>query len=462
MTFHPVILWTDALIYLLIIASIFCVRWAKRQEQLRSAWRQILQSRLAIISLVILVTYAAIGFLDSIHFRATDQNQITSVESVFDYLVSPLGKNDEKTYSAPFATHLYNKDIIILPNGLHLRDFPHLKFVDEEQMNPVDNRTLDIIRHCTLSTLGGIVIWFIICALSIMLAAQRQQQKFLTKLNKIVKEKEGIVWRTVLITVGVIIVLGFNLFDLSHAYHILGTDKVGQDVFYETLKSIRTGLIIGTLTTLITVPFAITFGMLSGYFRGWVDDVIQYVYTTVNSIPDVLLIAAAVLALQIFISNHPEFFSNLVQRADARLLALCIILGLTSWTNLCRLLRGETLKLREQDYVQAAIALGTSRKQILIKHIMPNLMHLVVIALVMDFSGLVLAEAVLTYVGVGVDPTTLSWGNMINAARFELAREPVVWWPLLAAFLFMFPLVICANLFADAVRDALDPRIRKL
>ena len=90
---------------------------------------------------------------------------------------------------------------------------------------------------------------------------------------------------------------------------------------------------------------------------------------------------------------------------------------------------------------------------------MPNIMHIVLITIVLDFSGLVLAEAVLSYVGVGVDPTTMSWGNMINSSRLELAREPVVWWPLLAALSFMFVLVLSANLFADKVRDAFDPKV---
>jgi peptide/nickel transport system permease protein len=137
-----------------------------------------------------------------------------------------------------------------------------------------------------------------------------------------------------------------------------------------------------------------------------------------------------------------------------------MILGVSSWTGLCRILRGETLKLREMEYVQASQALGVGHFKILRKHIIPNIMHIVLITVVLDFSGLVLAEAVLAYVGVGVDPAMESWGNMINAARLELAREPIVWWNLAAAFVLMFGLVLSANLFADAVRDAFDPRLR--
>jgi peptide/nickel transport system permease protein len=125
---------------------------------------------------------------------------------------------------------------------------------------------------------------------------------------------------------------------------------------------------------------------------------------------------------------------------------------------LARLLRAETLKLRELDYIQAARAFGVSHARILMRHVLPNVMHLVIITVVLDFSGLVLAEAVLSYVGAGVDPATPSFGNMINAARLELAREPVVWWPLATAFIFLFALVLAANLFADAVRSAFDPR----
>ena len=245
---------------------------------------------------------------------------------------------------------------------------------------------------------------------------------------------------------------------LSHDYHVLGTDKVGEDVLYQALKSIRTGLVIGCLTTLVMLPFALVLGILAGFFKGWIDDLIQFVYTTLNSIPSVLLIAASILMVQVYMANHGEDFNNLLVRADMRLLFLCLILGVTSWTGLCRLLRAETLKLREMEYVMAAQALGVRPGMILFRHILPNVMHIVLISVVLDFSSLVLAEAALSYINIGVDPTTHSWGNMINSARLEMAREPVVWWPLMASFVFMFTLVLAANLFADQVRDAFDPR----
>ncbi len=224
--------------------------------------------------------------------------------------------------------------------------------------------------------------------------------------------------------------------------HVLGTDKTGKDVLFITVKSVRTGLIVGGLTTLIAVPFAIFFGVLAGFFGGWIDDIVQYVYTTLASIPWILLVVCFMMV----------FGQGLIQ--------VCIVMGITGWVGLCRVLRGETLRLREREYVQAALALGVSKFRVLAKHIVPNVMHLVLISVVLRFSGLVLAEAVLSYIGIGVGAETNSWGNMISQARGELGREPVVWWCLVAAFVPMVALVLPANLFGDALRDALDPRLR--
>ncbi|MBI5560616.1 MAG: ABC transporter permease [Deltaproteobacteria bacterium] len=246
--------------------------------------------------------------------------------------------------------------------------------------------------------------------------------------------------------------------------HWLGTDKVGSDVLFSALKGIRTGVVIGTGTTIIIIPFALFFGVLAGYFGGFADDIIQYIYTTLSSIPGVLLIVAFMLIFGTsgyqggLVTEDTLLFGFFVPQD--RLFWLCVIMGITSWTDLCRIIRGETLKLRELEYVQAANAFGVSDTMTIIRHIVPNLMHLVLITLVLQFSSLVLAEAILSYIGIGVGPETGSWGNMINSARLELSREPVVWWSILGAFIFMFGLVLPANIFGDSVRDSLDPRLR--
>jgi peptide/nickel transport system permease protein len=292
---------------------------------------------------------------------------------------------------------------------------------------------------------GAALLWLVVFLLARKMLARRWPQ---------------VTWGAAYAALGALLAVAGPAVALSAGYHVLGTDRVGADVLYLALKSIRTSLVIGTLTTLVLLPLGIAAGIAAGYFRGWVDDLIQYLYTTLNSIPGVLLIAASVLMVQVYVATHPEHFPTAAQRADFRLLALCAILGAVGWTGLARLLRGEALKLSQLEYIQAAHAFGVSHARILSRHILPNVAHIVIISIVLDFSGLVLAEAVLSYVGVGVDPSTTSFGTMINAARLEMAREPMVWWSLAAAFAFMFALVLAANLFADAVRDGFDPRVR--
>jgi peptide/nickel transport system permease protein len=224
--------------------------------------------------------------------------------------------------------------------------------------------------------------------------------------------------------------------------HVLGTDGVGADVFYRTLKGARTAFIIGGLTSLIATPVALLFGMLAGYKGKWQDDVIQYVYTVLSSIPALLLQIAFVLVL------------------GKGLIQICIALGVTRWVGLCRLTRGETLKHRDREYVRAAKALGVSDFRILTRHILPNLLPIIIISVTLGFSGLVLSEPILAYLGVGLDADAGSWGNMIDAARVELARDPVIWWNLTSASVALFVLVLAFQLFGDALRDAIDPRLR--
>lgn len=225
-------------------------------------------------------------------------------------------------------------------------------------------------------------------------------------------------------------------------WHLLGTDGVGDDVLYRTLKGCRTAVIIGGFTSLIVTPLALFFGMLAGYFGKRVDDAVQYTYTVLVSIPDILLLIALLLVLG---RGLPQ---------------LCIALGITSWVGLCRLVRGETLKHRDREYVRAARALGVSHGRILLRHILPNLLPVVIISVTLGFSGLVLSESILSYLGIGVGPEVGSWGNMIDAARMELAREPIIWWNLTAASVALFILVLAFNIFGDALRDAIDPRLR--
>ncbi|MCK5122016.1 MAG: ABC transporter permease subunit [Methylomarinum sp.] len=441
-----IILWTDALIYLLVLAILGASFFIAQKPQLQRPLRKVVSSKIGMISLLVLVFFVIIGLLDSVHFKSTD-SRTHEIISVLDYWAKPLRSQSEKTYSAPFAAYLYSKETMVLEDGKTQWGYPRLKYGGSHLQNPESEAVFDIVSKAVtgFSRGAGLVILFLVLLWSFL----HDRHKYLLK---------GSTAKALWLAVFLLVSFFYMLVYLSGYYHVLGTDKVGEDVFYQAIKSIRTGLVIGSLTTMIMLPLAIVFGIMAGFFRGWVDDVIQYVYTTLNSIPGVLLIAASILMVQVYMSNHPEDFNSLIVRSDMRLLFLCLILGVTSWTGLCRMLRAETLKLREMEYVQAAQALGVRQGTILIRHILPNVMHIVLISVVLDFSSLVLAEAVLSYINIGVDPTTYSWGNMINGARLEMARDPVVWWSLLASFVFMFSLVLAANLFADTVRNAFDPR----
>jgi peptide/nickel transport system permease protein len=462
----PVVLPTDYPVWLLVAVAIGYAWYVRRQPHLAAPWRRVTRSPAGMSALVVLLTFVAVGLLDSLHFRPQLESRGeegrpaygVEVRSLLDVLVMSLRTRTERTYSAPLATRLYARETIELPGGGVAREFQRLRYGGAHLADEAD-RVRDIVVTTLQGVALGFVGWWLAAWVATAALARRRGVPAGAMWNAVLRRQTEVPWLAVYLTVLVLTLIAVPVALLAMNYHVLGTDKVGQDVLYLSLKSIRTGLVIGTLTTLVMLPFACLLGIMAGYFKGWIDDVIQYVYTTINSIPSVLLIAAAVLMMQVYIDKNPELFPTSAQRADFRLLLLCVILGLTTWTGLARLLRGESLKLAELEYIQAAHAFGVRHARVITRHILPNVMHIVLIALVMDFSGLVLAEAVLSYIGVGVDPSTTSFGTMINAARLEMAREPMVWWALAAAFGFMFMLVLAANLFADAVRDGFDPRV---
>ncbi len=462
MTLH--VLLTDFFIWLLVVGLFGYGRSVYRNPLALENWRLVFQSKIAIVSSLVLALALSIALLDSIHFKLDAQRQSaygSPIVSLLDVVVGPLAYERETSYSAPLAIHALNRSAVETKLGT-VRDYERLQFGGAHLSNPLE-QGLDVLLLTYEGALLGILFWATLLLLIwLIVQAQNDQKSNVGGLSLFDFCNRSVLLSTTIWTVLCLAILCGVVARLAEHYHVLGTDKVGVDVLYSSLKSLRTAMLIGLLTTLLTLPLGVAMGLAAGYFQGWVDDVIQYIYTTLNSIPSVLLIAATVLMLQVALEANPELFASSLEKADLRLFFLCAILGLTSWTGLARLIRGEVLKMRELEYVLAARASGVGHFSILSNHLLPNLMHLVLIAMVMDFSGLVLAEAVLSYVGVGVDPSTFSFGTMINAARLELSREPVVWWSLTAAFVFMLLLVLSANLFADAVRDAFDPRARQL
>ena len=461
------LLWTDIMVWILIFAIIAWGWVVSRSPQVKKQWHTIFRSRIAMASTIILLFYLSFALLDSVHMRHTlDARSGTSAStevrykgemvSLLDLLFVHLIEHTERTYSAPFATHEYAKSIVVDEKDNVTRQvYLPLKYV---KIPPGESEREDIALKSFGAVSLGLVLSLLLIALHLLF--MKSGESFGEKMQKVIQGETALPWRTAYFTFILLIVTFVWLYMLSYHYHVLGTDKVGGDVFYQSLKSIRTGVLIGILTTLVMLPVSIVLGISAGFFGGWIDDIIQYIYTTLNSIPGVLLIAAAVLMMQVMMNNHPHWFETTLERSDLRLLFLILILGVTSWTGLCRLLRAETLKISQVEFVTAAKAFGVSKWKIIFRHIMPNLMHIILISVVLDFSGLVLAEAVLSYVGVGVDPTMYSWGNMINQARLEMAREPMVWWSLFSAFIFMFILVLAANLLSDRVQTVLDPRNR--
>ncbi len=448
------LLWTDILVWGLLGVLIVFGWGASRSPQVRQQWHTVFRSSIAMASAVILSFYLLFTLLDSVHLHfavepvksKSEQVQYAEMVSLLDLIFSHNIEGVERTYSAPFAQHEYTKSMLVDNNGVTKQEYLPLKHVSKRD---------ESVKTSIIAIMIGLAISMVLVLLH-MLWHSKEGLRNMFRLT--LQGRTKLPWRTAYVTLTLLIMLFTWFYLLSFDYHVLGTDKVGGDVLYQSLKSIRTGVLIGILTTLIMLPVAILLGVSAGLFGGWVDDAIQYLYTTLSSIPGVLLIAAGVLSMQVMMNNNPGWFESTLERSDLRLLFLILILGITSWTGLCRLLRAETLKISQMEFVTAAKAFGVSKLTIIRRHIIPNLMHIILISVVLDFSGLVLAEAVLSYVGVGVDPTMHSWGNMINQARLEMARDPMVWWSLFSAFIFMFILVLAANLLSDRVQTVLDPR----
>lgn len=462
-----VFLWTDIFVLALVLA-VFLYAWhAARTPALRSAWGQVGRSASAMSAAVVLVLFTLVAVLDSVHYRPkladkeVDNGPVYApvLRSALDDMMSWTKLTQpEATYSAPLAIRQFTKETQII-NGEPVRDYPRLKNAGTHLQDDALHRE-DVWMRVGAGVLAGMALSVVLAALLTFLlrrSAGSMRHAFLRWWRCDTHLPIRAMWATT----AVIAVVGCALVALSVDYHVLGTDRTGNDVMKQALKSVRTALVIGTLTTLAMLPPALFFGISAGYFKGRVDDAIQYLYTTLTSIPGVLLIAACVLMMQVYIDTHPEAFPTVTARADLRLFLLCLILGLTGWAGLCRLLRAEVLKLRELEYVQAARAFGVSHWRIMRRHLLPNVMHIVLITMVLQFSGLVLYEAVLSYLGIGVDPSMASFGTMIDASRTEMSRDPMIWWNLLAAFVFMLALVLAANIFADAVQKAFDPRMRK-
>lgn len=218
-----------------------------------------------------------------------------------------------------------------------------------------------------------------------------------------------------------------------------GADIFGRSVLLKTVYGAYISMLVGFVSSVISIPIAVTLGALAGYFGKWVDELITWFYTTISNIPSILLILAMAFVLGKGLST------------------ICLVLGLTSWVGLARLIRGEFMKHKEREYVQAARSLGASNARRIFIHILPNVSHLIIINFSFLFVSAIKTEVILSYLGMGVQGVP-SWGTMIDEAKLELARG--VWWQLVAATVAMLIVILALNILIDALRDALDPKLK--
>jgi ABC-type dipeptide/oligopeptide/nickel transport system permease subunit len=228
----------------------------------------------------------------------------------------------------------------------------------------------------------------------------------------------------------------------------LGLDFMGRSVFWRLVYGTRVALTVATLAMIVEIVIGFTLGALAGYFGGAVDAVITWLFSTVASVPWILLMISFAYVLK----GRTVWGYELTG-----IPSIVLALGLTTWVGLCRLIRGEVLKHRDRDYVVAARAMGLGHARIVFRHILPNVFHLVIINFALGLAMFVHAEVILSFLGLGVTEVP-SWGRMIDDAKLELLKG--VWWPLLASTVAIFVFSLAVNLFGDALRDALDPRLR--
>ena len=221
--------------------------------------------------------------------------------------------------------------------------------------------------------------------------------------------------------------------------HWFGTDIFGRSVFMKVVRGTQIAMSVGVATALISIPIGVFLGAIAGYFGGWVDDCVTWLYTTFSSIPNIMLLISITMIL------------------GKGIFAVYIALGATSWVTLSRLIRGEVMKHKEREYVQAAGAIGGGHMRKLFRHILPNVTHIVIINTSLQFQIAIKSEVILSYLGIGVQGEP-SWGTMIDDAKLEISRG--VWWQLAGATLAMFLVVLAFNLLGDALRDSLDPKLK--
>ena len=255
--------------------------------------------------------------------------------------------------------------------------------------------------------------------------------------------------------------------DIKNAYqapskmHLLGTDFKGRDVLVRAFFASKTAIKIGFLAGILSAFIGVITGIISAYFGGIVDELIVWLYSAFAAIPTLLFILSfSLLATKGFLL--PPFmnafrFLSILLNTDTGMLAIYIGIGMTGWVGLCRVIRAETMRIKNEAYVKAARVLGYSDIKIIFRHILPNVFHIIIIYFSVRFSYAIMTEVIVSYLGLGVQSEP-SWGVMIADGQLRLWRG--IWWEITAATGFMFLLVLSLNIIGDTIRDALDPKLK--
>lgn len=218
--------------------------------------------------------------------------------------------------------------------------------------------------------------------------------------------------------------------------NLLGTDNKGRDHLARLMYGGQISLAVAFLASTLSMTIGVSLGMFTGYYGGFADDLMIWFITTLNSIPQLFLL----LIISAIFNPTPIVF--------------IVILGLLGWTGTMRLVRGETLSIREQEYIYAARAMGSSDVRIMFLHIFPNLISIVIITMAIDIGGLILVEAALSFLGFGINPPTPTWGNMLSDSQAFFQKGPHL---VIAPGLLISITVLCLYIIGDGLRDALDP-----
>jgi peptide/nickel transport system permease protein len=220
-----------------------------------------------------------------------------------------------------------------------------------------------------------------------------------------------------------------------------GADRWGRSVVYKTIHGAQTSLLVGLGAAMLATLIGVALGALAGYFGGWIDALCDWLYSMFNAVPYLLLILSIAAVLD-----------------ESGVRTMILIFGFTGWTGVYRLIRAETIRQRGREYLRAAEALGVPHWQRIVRHILPNTNHLILVQVSILTVAFIKSEVILSFLGFGVPVSEVSWGSMLNEAQNELLLG--YWWQLVAATLAMAGLITAWSIFTDSMRDALDPKLK--